>query len=89
MELHLRSGPTKLQQRQAARDVTGFYAFSPPGNRAIFSTFWGYLLTEKKTRKREKSTGENSKKASGEGTPKLQISVPCRGRICNTQMGDG
>ena len=28
-----------------ARDVTGFYAFSLPGNRAIFSTFWGDFLT--------------------------------------------
>ena len=31
--------------------------------------------------KREKSAGENNKKkASGDGAPKLQISVPCRGR---------
>ena len=27
-----------------ARDVTGFYAFSPPGYRATFSTFWADLL---------------------------------------------
>ena len=32
--------------------------------------------------KREKSTGENSKQCSGEGAPKLQISVPCRSRTC-------
>ena len=27
-------------------------------------------------------TGENSKKSSGDGAPKLQTSVPCRGRTC-------
>ena len=32
-----------------ARDVTGFYAFSPPPlrrNQAIFSAFWGDFLTK-------------------------------------------
>ena len=28
----------------------------------------------------KKSTGENSKRSSGDGAPKLQISVPFRGR---------
>ena len=28
------------------------------------------------------STGENSEKSSGDSAPKLQISVPCRGRTC-------
>ena len=27
----------------------------------------------------KKSTGEDSKESSGDGVPKLQISVPCRG----------
>ena len=47
-----------------ARDMTGFYAFSPPGSRAIFSTFGGDFLTKLHTQpgqKGNKSTGENSK----------------------------
>ena len=30
--------------------------------------------------KKESSTGENSRKSSGDSAPKLQISVPCRGQ---------
>ena len=50
-----------------------------------FSTFWGDFLTKLHSKHGEKgikSTGENSKKSSADGTPKLQISVPCRGRTC-------
>ena len=32
------------RENQTARDVTGFCAFSPPGNQAIFSIFWGDSL---------------------------------------------
>ena len=32
--------------------------------------------------KGNKSTGENSEQSSGDGTLKLQISVPCHGRTC-------
>ena len=57
--------------------------FSPPGNRAIFSIFWGDSLTKLHSKPGEtekKSTRDHSKKSSGDGAPKLQISVPCRGR---------
>ena len=39
-----------------------------------------YEIARKTWRGREKSTRENSKESSGDGSPKLQISVPCRGR---------
>ena len=72
----LESGPPK---NMTARDVTGFFVFSPPGNRAIFPSFWGDFLT-KLHRKPGESNGENSEKSSGDGAPKSQISVPCRSR---------
>ena len=68
------------------RDVTGFCACSSPGNRAIFSIFCGYFLTKKNAEnleKKEKNPLEKTqKKTSGDGAPKLQLSVPCRGRTC-------
>ena len=36
------------------RDVTGFYAFSPPGNQANLSTFWGDSLTQLHSKPGEK-----------------------------------
>ena len=63
-----------------ARDVTGFCAFSPPGNRAIFSTFLVRLLKNYSgslEKKEKTSTGE---KSSEDGAPKLQMSVPSLGR---------
>ena len=62
-----------------------FYTFSLPWNVAIFSTFCGSFLTKlhrKAGEKGKQSTGENSKESSGDQTPKLQISVPCRDRMC-------
>ena len=65
---------------EAARDVTRFYAFFPrpkigqffpPYLRPISLPTYTENLGEK-----GKSTGENSKKSSGEGTPKWQISSP-------------
>ena len=68
-----------------ARDVTRSCVFSPPGTRAIFSTFSGDFFTKLHRRKPggkgKKSTGENSKKnIQWRQRPKLQISVPCRGQ---------
>ena len=34
---------------------------SPPGNRAIFSTFWGHFLTES-----HRNPGEKAKKSTGD-----------------------
>ena len=51
----------------------------------MFSTFGGDVLTNLHSKPGEKgkhSTGEHNKKSSGDGAPKLQISVPCRGRTC-------
>ena len=39
-------------------------------------------LHSKPGEKGKTSTGKRSKKSSGENAPKLQISVPCRGRTC-------
>ena len=39
-----------------------------------------YTVNQEKREK--KSTGEKSKESSGDGAPKLQISVPCRRRTC-------
>ena len=67
-----------------ARDVTGFCFFSPPRNRATFSSHFraiSLLHYTKNLEKKEKIPGENSpQKSNGDGAPKLQISVPCRGR---------
>ena len=56
------SGPTKLWQPQTRQDSAPF-TFPPPGNRAIFSTFWGDFLTNlhiKPGEREQKSTGQNS-----------------------------
>ena len=63
-----------------ARDVR-------PGNRAIFSIFGAISLlnyTVVNLEKREKNVHwrKKFKISSGDGAPKLQISVPCRGRTC-------
>ena len=41
-----------------ARDVTGCCRFSLPGNRAIFSRFWGDFLTKLHRKSEEKKEGE-------------------------------
>ena len=71
------SGPKETMT--ARRDKIAL--FSPPGNRAIFSTFWGHFLTKlhRKPGEKEKIHWRKSTKSSGEASPKLQISVPCRG----------
>ena len=85
MVLAVRSLFRKLENRDrktvTARDVTGFYAFSPPGNRAIFSTCWGYPFNNyiEKLEKNEKIHWRNSRKIPVEENPlKSQISVASR-----------
>ena len=54
--LYLLLGTPK--KNMTARDVTAFWLlFSPPGDRAIFSTFWGDFLTKLDRKAGEK--GEN------------------------------
>ena len=36
----------QAQSVQDSHDMTGFCAFSPPRDRALFSTFWGHFLTK-------------------------------------------
>ena len=46
---------------------------------------WGVILTKlyrKPEEERTKATGENKRNSSGDGAPKLQISVFCRSRTC-------
>ena len=67
-----------------ARDVTGLYAFFSARHWAIFSTFWVVFLLAHTENPGEigNTPLEKIQKSSGEGTPKLQISVPSRGRTC-------
>ena len=64
-----------------ATDVTGFDAIFSTGFFATFSRFEGAHLT-----KLHREPGEKAKiqwrASSGDGAPKLQISVPCCGRTC-------
>ena len=51
----------------------------------MFSTFLGYFLTNCTVHLEKRETNKTwrkYKKSSGDGAPKLQISVPCRGRTC-------
>ena len=66
-----------------ARDVTGFYAFFFARKSGNFSTFWGDFLTQSHSKPGEKGKKihwRKFKKSGGDNAPKLQISVPCRGR---------
>ena len=60
-----------------ATDVTGFDAIFSTGFFATFSRFWGARLT-----KLHREPGEKAKNPVETAPPKLQISVPCRGRTC-------
>ena len=68
-----------------ATDMTAFYAFSLPRN-GQFSPRSG-AISFRITHLKPGETGKNppekiQKKSSGDSAPKLQISVPCRGRTC-------
>ena len=56
--------------------------FSPPGDRTIFSTYWGNFLTKfhRNLETEEKNPQEKFKKIQWRRRSKLQIPVPCRGR---------
>ena len=63
-----------------ATDVTGFDALFSTGFFATFSRFWGARLTKLHINTGEKKQKIQWRASSGDGAPKLQISVPCRGR---------
>ena len=76
-----RRGHFRDRQKHDSQRRDRILRFSSPGNRAIFSTFWGDFLTklDRKPGKHEKIHWRKFKKSSGDGAPKLQIFVvePC------------
>ena len=76
-----KSGPKKPWQPQTWQDLT---RFSPLDFSLLSPDFRGssYYIAHKCWRKRKKSSGEPPVE---DGAPKLQISVPCRGRTCPDQ----
>ena len=73
------SGNFGTEKTMTTRDVTGFYAFFP----GQFSPHFGAISLLNYTvnlEKNEKVHWRKFKKPSGDGAPKLQISVPCRAR---------
>ena len=69
----------RAEKTMTATDVTGFDAIFSTGFFATFSRFSGALLTKMHINL-EKEQKIQWRASSGDGAPKLQISVPCRGR---------
>ena len=65
-----------------ATDVTGFDAIFSTGFFATFSPDFRGLVLLNYTENMEKKQNIQWRASSGDGAPKLQISVPCRGRTC-------
>ena len=77
-----KSGPKKPV---TARDVTGFYALFSARKSGDFLHVLGcfsYQIAHKILEKQGKIHWRKFKKSSGDGAPKLQISVPYRGQTC-------
>ena len=70
-----------------ATDVTGFDAIFSTGFFATFSRFPGPRLTKLHINTGEKELKIHWRASSGDGAPKLQISVPCRGQTCPELSG--
>ena len=65
--------------------MTRFAHVSLPGNRASFSRFWGDFRTNsyrENLERKGKHPLEKLRKSNGDTSPKLQISVSCRGQTC-------
>ena len=69
------------EKNMTATDVTGFDAISSTGFFATSPDFRGLVLLNC-TQTLEKKQKIQWRASSGDGVPKLQISVPCRGRTC-------
>ena len=72
------SGPKKPWQPQTWQDLT---RFSPLDFSLLSPDFRGLVLLNY-TENLEKKQKIQWRASSGDGAPKLQISVPCRGRTC-------
>ena len=81
------------RKTMTARDVTGFYSFlncteNVEKNEKISTPHFGaisFLHRTENLEKKERIHRRSYLKTSGDGTPKLQISVPCRGRNVSWQ----
>ena len=69
------------KENMTARGVTGFYAFLDRKSSKFLGAVSLPNCTEK-LEKKDKIHWRKFKKSSGDGAPKLEISVPCRGRTC-------
>ena len=73
----------RAEKTMTATDVTGFDAIFSTGFFATFSRLQGARLTKLHINTREKAKNAVESLSSREtAPPKLQISVPCRGRTC-------
>ena len=72
------------QKTMTARDVTGssFFSDRKSGNVVHVLGRFPHLITQKTWKKKGKDALEKIGKMQWDGAPKLQISVPCRGRTC-------
>ena len=77
----------RAEKTMPATDVTGFDVIFSTGFFASFSRFRGLVLLNctYKLEKKQKIQWR-ARPSNGDGAPKLQISVPCRGRTCPEQM---
>ena len=80
-------GNTKIgtEKTMTARDMTGFCASFSARKSGHFLHIWGEFLTEVHSAPGKKGTNihcREFKKSNGDGAPKLQISLPCRGQTC-------
>ena len=57
-------------ETMTARDVTGFYVFFSPGDRAVFSTFWGDFLTKLVNLEKKEEAHRRKFKISSETAPR-------------------
>ena len=73
-----KSGPKKPWQPQTWQDLTRF----SPLDFSLLSPDFGGLVLQNYTENLEKKQKIQWRASSGDGAPKLQISVPCRGRTC-------
>ena len=70
-----------VDRGMTATDVTGFDVISPLDFSLLSPDFRGLVLLDY-TENLEKKRKIQWRASSGDGAPKLQISVPCRGRTC-------
>ena len=82
IKLEQKSGPEKPRQPQTWQDST---RFSPLDFSLLSPDFRGFVLLDY-TENLEKKQKIQWRASNGDSAPKLQISVPCRGRTCPEKM---